>query len=186
MKRRLIIGLAGEIAAGKTTIADYLLKHFDAVSYRLSTPLSQVATRLCLECSRENLQKLSTTLRKTFGEDLLAKTIFHDVAEDNGVVIVVDGVRRSQDIIYLKELSGFMLFYVEASLETRYERIVGRNEKADDAAKTFEEFKKEQLQESEQKIISLKSIADEVIDNNGSQSELYVTTDNIMKKTYDA
>ena len=77
-----------------------------------------------------------------------------------------------------------MLFYVEAGLEARYRRIIGRNEKADDAAKTFEEFKKEQSQEAEQKIVSLKSIADEIIGNDGSQNELYMTIDDIVKKVY--
>lgn len=180
-KNKIIIGIAGEMSSGKTTIADYIIKKNGGVSYRFSTPLSDIAKRIHLENSRTNLQKLSSLLRGNFGDDLLAKILYNDVKSDEHSVILVDGVRRKEDILYLETLPKFILVYVEASLEKRYERQIGRNEKIDDKTKTFEEFKKEQEHESELEIVGLKQIAQVVLNNENSIEKLYQHVDNIIK-----
>lgn len=74
-------------------------------------------------------------------------------------------------------MPGFALIYIDASLETRYRRISERNENADDQTITFEAFKKQQEDESESQIRDLKSEADFIIDNNGTQEQLIATID---------
>ena len=179
--KKIIIGLAGEMSSGKTTVAQYILEKNKGVSYRFSAPLTDIAERAHIENTRTNLQKLSTMLRKGFGEDLLAKILFNDVQKDDSSVIIVDGVRRKEDMVYLDTLPEFVLLFVEAPLKERYLRLIGRNEKADDTTKSFEEFSKEQNQESETEIVGLKKNAHTVIDNGGDLEALYFQVDNFLK-----
>jgi len=167
-----IIGIAGEIASGKSTVAEYLIGEMDAVSYKFSSPLRDVAQRLYLNETRDTLSTLSTVLRAAFGEDLLSKITAMDVEDSGADFVVIDGVRRETDIAYLKEIPGFQLWYITAPLELRYERITGRRENADDATKTFEDFKEDNARESEQQISALQQVADVVIENLGDVSVL--------------
>ena len=177
---KTILGIAGEIASGKGTVADYLIKNHKATSHRFSTALRDVAKRMHLEESRENLQKMSTIFRENFDDNILSMVIYKDVENDDNELIVIDGVRRMADIEFLKKLEGFKLLYVDTEMKTRYERITKRGENSDDNSKTFEEFKKDHQREAELQIKSLKKEADAIIDNNGSFEELYKQLDNLV------
>lgn len=177
---KIILGLAGEMASGKGTAADYLMKKKKSSSHRFSTMLRDVLTRLHLEHTRENLQHLSTIIRKTYGEDTLARVMAEDVKRDNAHIVVVDGVRRLDDIVYLKELEGFKLVYIDADIRKRYDRIIARNENVDDQGKSFEQFEEESKDESEVQIGILKNYADVIIDNNGDLAQLHEQIDALL------
>lgn len=179
---KLILGLAGEMACGKGTVAKYIGEKYHGGSHRFSTMLRDVLDRLHLEKSRENMQKISQILRDNFGDDLLARVIFEDVKNDQSEIVAIDGIRRMPDIKYLKELSQFKLVYLEADMEKRYERIIKRGENADDNNKSFEQFQKEHQNEAELRIKDLKNYADFVADNNGTIEELYRQIDEIIKE----
>ncbi len=178
--QKIILGIAGEIASGKGTVAEYLKKKHNASSYRFSTILRDILDRLHLEQSRKNMQNLSTSLRESFGEDALAKVMAEDVKEEQNNLIIIDGVRRLDDIKYLREIPEFKLIYIDADIKKRYERILKRRENPDDKNKTFEEFEREHQSESELQIKDLKNHADVVIDNNGDWDDLYAQVDKII------
>ena len=177
---KLILGIAGEMGSGKGTIAKHVVKEKGGSTHRFSTILRDVLDRVYLEHSRDNLQALSTILRKTYGEDTLAKAMYHDAENDEHDLVVVDGVRRMADITFLKELPHFKLIYIEAGMENRYERIAKRGENPDDAKKSFEEFQKAHEDESETQIRDLKNYADYVIDNDGTFVDLYAQIEKII------
>jgi dephospho-CoA kinase len=179
---KLILGLAGEIVSGKGTIAKHVIREYKGSAHRFSTILRDVLDRLYLEQSRDNMQTLSTVLRKNFGEDLMAKIMYHDVQKDEHDIVVVDGVRRMADILYLKELPHFKLIYVEADMKIRYDRVVSRGENTDDAKKSFNEFERAHQDESELQILDLKNYADYVVDNNRVFEDLYKQIDDIIKE----
>lgn len=181
-KEKIVLGITGEIAGGKGTIAKYLMEKHSATSHRFSTALRDVANRMHLEETRENLQKISTIFRENFDDNILSRVIYEDVKNDDNNLIVIDGVRRMADIEFLKKLPGFKLVYVDAQMKIRYERITKRGENADDNAKTFEEFEKDHQREAELQIKDLKDKADVVIDNNGTFDDLYKQVDEIVKK----
>lgn len=178
---KIIIGLAGEMACGKGTVAKHIVEKYKAGSYRFSTMLRDVLKRLYIEESRESMQELSTMVRKKFGEDLFAKVMSEDVKKDDNEVIVIDGIRRMADIEYLKKIPEFRLVYIEADITKCYERIINRRENADDSEKTFEEFEKEHQQEAEIQIKDLKNYADYTIDNNENYNHLYEQIDKIIE-----
>jgi len=179
--KKIILGIAGEIAAGKGTIAKYLIDKYGATSHRFSTSLRDVAKRMYLEESRENLQIISSIMRENFDEDILSRVIYKDVEKDASEIIVIDGVRRMGDIVYLERLPEFKLVYVETDLKICYERIIQRDENVDDGTKTLEEFRKDHHREAELQIKYLKDEAEFVIGNNGTLEELYKQIDEIIK-----
>lgn len=180
--QKIILGIAGEIASGKGTTAKYLTDRYGASTHRFSTSLRDVAKRMYLDESRENLQKISTMMRENFGGDVLSMVIYRDVANDDNQVVSIDGVRRMADTEFLKKLLEFKLVYIDADMENRYNRIIKRGENVDDNAKTFEEFKKDHEREAELQIKDLKNEADFVIDNNGSLEQLYAQIDKIIQR----
>jgi dephospho-CoA kinase len=179
---KIILGIAGEMGSGKGTIAKHIVEEHKGNAHRFSTILRDILDRVSLEQSRDNIQTLSTILRKNFGEDVMAKSMYHDVQKDEHNVVLIDGVRRMADIVYLRELPIFKLIYVEADIENRYERILKRGENSDDAKKSFEEFERANKDESESQIRDLKNYANYTIDNNGTFVELYAQVENIIKE----
>jgi dephospho-CoA kinase len=180
--KKIVLGFAGEIAAGKGTAADYVKEKYNGSKFGFSVCLRDVAKRMHLEESRENLQKISTIFRENFHDDILSEVVYEDVKKENNEIIAIDGVRRLADIEYLKKLEGFRLIYIETSMEKRYERIVKRGQNSDDNGKTFEQFQKDHEREAEQQIKNLKNQADFVVDNNGSFEDLYAQIDEIISK----
>ncbi|HLB50966.1 MAG TPA: AAA family ATPase [Patescibacteria group bacterium] len=179
-RQKIVIGLVGEMSSGKGTVARYIAEKYGASIYRFSTILRDILDRVYVKHARENIQRLSTFLRQTYGENLLSKVIYYDVKKDPASIIVVDGVRRRSDVSYLKEMSGFALAYIDASLETRYRRISERDENVDDQTMTLNSFKKQQEDESESQIRTLKSEANFIIDNNGTQEQLLTAVDRMI------
>ena len=170
--KRVIIGLAGEIASGKGTVVKYLIEKHGASSHRFSDIMRDVLSRLYIEHTRETMQQTSSMLRGAFGENIFAKVMAEDIKEDRSEIVVVDGVRRTEDIEFLRKDPDFKLVFVETSLENRYERIIKRGENSDDKSKTFEEFKFDAQREAELTIAGLKEYADKILDNNGTAEDL--------------
>ena len=178
---RKIIGLAGEIASGKGSFAKYVKEKYGAEIYRFSDVFRKILDILGLEENRKNMSDLSLILRTTFGEDILAKAMAEEVKKSNEKVVIIDGVRRIEDIKYLKELADFELIFVDAEMKIRYERIIKRGENSDDNNKTFEEFKKDAKRNAELKIAGLKQIADKIINNNSDLENFYRQIDDVLK-----
>lgn len=179
---KLILGLVGEMASGKSTITTYLKEKHGAVTFRFSDMLRDCLTRIHLEHTRENLQTLSTILRQNFSEDIMSKVLALDVKNSSAPLIIAEGIRRPSDIVYLKAIPGFHLVSLQVDERTRYERIIKRSENPDDQKKTWETFQKEGLAESEQKIKEVMMDATDRIDNNGTIDELYQQVDRLMAK----
>lgn len=181
-KKKIVIGLTGQIACGKGVIKKFLINEYQASDYRFSTILRDVLIRIHVEQSRENIQKMSTLLRQTFGEDILANVMAQDIQNDNCHFIVIDGIRRLADIKHLREIPGFFLVSVEASEELRHQRVIERNENPGDDKKTFADFLKDQEDESESEIPNTMATADYVIKNDGSWDHLWDQIHDLVKK----
>ncbi|MBU1421232.1 nucleoside monophosphate kinase, partial [Patescibacteria group bacterium] len=190
-KQKIIIGLVGLSACGKGTVAQYLKKKYNANTHKFSIILRDILNRLYYKIDRTSLQTLSTILRTNFGEDVLAKVIARDVKNDKNKIIVVDGIRRMDDIKYLKKLDHFLLFKIIVKPKIRYKRLVQRNENLGDTKKTYKEFLDDEKKEADLKIPLVMQKAKYAIDNNGSFKELHKQishnveriTHNVMRST---
>lgn len=179
---KIIIGLVGEIAAGKDTVADYLAKHYNAKTISFSQPLRDILDRLYLPQTRENMANCGIALLGAFGQDLLSKTIAEEVRHSKAEIVVLPNVRLESDLICLTEEPGFVLVAVSADQKIRFDRLHNRRQNADDADKTWEQFLQDSQLSTEIHIRELAGQAEHQIDNNGSQAELFRQTEQLIKQ----
>lgn len=176
----MIIGFVGKIASGKSEAARYIKKEYGFGTCKFSSVLREVLDSLYLDQTRENLTKLSESLRGKFGGDILSKVVAERVKEQENVV--VEGIRRKEDIKYLKDNPNFVLASISTDEKIRYNRIKDRKENEDDFNKSFEEFKQDQKLSTEVTIPEVIDIADEEIKNNDSLEVFHKKLDKLIRK----
>ncbi len=177
---KIILGLVGPIASGKGTVKKYIEDQYQAKDCRFSTILRDVLTRIETPINRENLQKVSTVLRQTFGEDLLARVIVGDAKNLEAEIVVIDGVRRLADIKYLKDMSNFYLVAIDALPKIRYERLVSRRENEGDEDKSYEQFLADHEAEADREVPIVMKETNLTIDNSFGLDSLYSQVDKVV------
>ena len=135
----MIIGLTGSLAAGKGVVSDFL-KERGFVYLSLSNELRQIGKEKKVELTRENLQNLGNKMREENGSHVLAKLISEKINNQKYIKAVVDGIRNPAEIIELRKIKDFFLISVDASLISRFNRIIERNRESD--PRTWEDFLK--------------------------------------------
>lgn len=160
--RPLVVGISGPIAAGKTTVA----KIFENAGFsytRFSLVIDDILNERGMELSRANRQQIGAEIHSSGNQRMLEERTIARVK--NADMIVVDGMRFPEDHAFLVEQFGanFVHVYVQADEETRRIRYNGNGE---------EEFSKITNASSEKAVETLKSYAQECIDNNSSQHDL--------------
>jgi len=175
-----IIGLVGPMASGKGTVAKYLAEKYHGRVFGFSTPLRDILTRLHMDHTRENMANLSTILRQQFGQDLISRVIVADITEAKEEFLILDGIRRLSDIDAAKTMPGFVLWAVQADSQTRYQRLVRRQQNAGDQQKTYEQFLNDEQSEADKTIAAVAAQSRIIIDNNGDLEKLYKKIDELM------
>ena len=179
--KTIVLGLVGEIAAGKGTVASYLLKKYKFFYYKLSAPGRDILTRIHKEVSRRNMNALNTALRGAFGEDYLSGVIIKDITKDKCRLAIIDGIRKPAEVKFFRQIDGFKLAYITAQEKIRWKRLVTREENSGDKKKSFRQFQRDHLLATETDIDRIGRKADFKIDNSGSIEELHKNIDNIIK-----
>ena len=179
---KIIIGLAGELAAGKGSVSDYLVEAHNASRFGYSDSLRAALAIFDLEISRENLQKFSTVLRGAFGENLLEKAILREVNNSKALICVIDGIRRMSDVTEFVKMDNFYLVAVTADPKIRYERIVLRKQNTGEDKLTFEDFMKQHEAETEKQIEEVISNAKFKIINDRDLSSLHMQIEEVLKQ----
>jgi len=179
---KIILGFTGLISCGKGTATKYFVEKYNAKSFRFSTMLRDVLDRLHLEHSRRNMSEISKVLRGSFGQDMMAKVMAKDVEKIDSGLVVVDGIRRMEDIKYLRVLPNFKLIAIDVDMKVRYQRLIERGENSDDKNKTWEQFEADHKLETEVTILETMKAADIHIDNNSDLDSLYKQLDQLINK----
>src|SRR4030095_6143520 len=131
----MIIGLTGENCAGKSTVAEYLMKK-GFYYYSLSDIIREEVKAEGKSVTRENLIKKGNELREKFGPGILGAKMAQKVQKDKNYVI--DSIRNPAEVEELKKLGRFFLFYITAPADVRFERIKSRGREED--PNTYEAF----------------------------------------------
>ncbi len=177
-----IIGLVGQSGCGKGTVADILTQQYGAAYSRFSAVLGDILTRLHIEHSRPNFTKLSNALRASFGEDVLSYAIEKDAVLSPNPLVVIDGIRRPEDIVALEPLPLFKLVSIEVPAELRYERMKKRGEKSGEQHMTWQEFVAQDNAATEVTIPLVMERAWKHIDNSKTAVELEAQVKAMMKE----
>lgn len=168
---KLLLGLVGLQGCGKGTFADLLRDRYGAGYFRFSAVISDILTRLAIEKNRDNYTKASVALRQAFGEDVFSYALETAALQAKEDIVVIDGIRRPEDIVALEPLPHFHLIAIDADAKIRFDRMKLRGEKATEANMTWEKFLAEEHLPTEVTIPFVMDRATYRLSNNGSRAE---------------
>jgi dephospho-CoA kinase len=177
-----IIGLVGTPGSGKSAVTEYIVSQYGGEQFRFSDFLSHVLQKMNLEKTRDNMIRLSVALRNEFGEDLFSHAIAAEALRSEAHLVLVDGIRRPEDLAAFRPLPNFHLIAVNADPKLRFERIKHRGEKSGEMNMSWETFLKEEQAPTEVTIPITMTYANETVMNDGSLEELRAKIDEIMQK----
>lgn len=180
--KKIIIGLVGLLAVGKTTFVDFCRNKYNAVSFRFSDSLRGGLALFGLPISRENLQTISTVMRQNFGENILAKAMAKRVSESDAELIMIDGVRRFTDLENLKNIPGFHLIAIKTDPKIAFKRYIDRNENVGDSKMNYKTFLEKQKAEADRQIPEVMETAEYTLENNDSFDDFYRKIDAIISQ----
>ncbi len=169
---KILIGLVGRKGAGKGTAAKMLAAQYGATLFRFSDPLRTLLTILHLPIDREHLVALSEALRTAFGEDILLRALLADAEKADASLIVLDGIRRIEELPLLESMEHFSLISIEATLETRHARSANRGENTGEQQMSLETFEKTENASTETTIPAVEARATFHAENNGTPDAL--------------
>jgi dephospho-CoA kinase len=182
MNDKIVIGLAGQIASGKDTIADYIVKKYGGISLSYSQSLRDILNRIFQPIDRANLVWLGQTLVDRFGTDILSKVLSKEIELSDKKIFVLSNIRREGDISCFKDWPGFVLIGVETDPKICYERLTKRSQNTDDQIKTWEQFQKDLQLSTEVTIDGLIKKSSIQVNNDGSLEDLYKQVDKIIEE----
>jgi len=170
--KKIVVGISGRIASGKGTVCKYILETYHADKKCSSDPLRATLDIFSVPQTRENLDALSTFVRSTYSEDIIAKAMGTFLAQSPNPIVIFDGMRRLVDVEAIRGFEHSLFIFVDADQNIRYERSIKRNENIGDDTMTSGEFFAKDTDEPQQQIEALKQYADVVLHNDGSTDEL--------------
>jgi dephospho-CoA kinase len=166
-----LIGLTGTNGAGKGEAAAYFRTKGYAV-FSLSDVIREELERRGEPPSRDNLIRTGNELRERFGADILARRTVEKVGP--GARAVIDSIRNSSEVAFLRRQAGFVLLAIDAPVELRFARAAARGR--DESAPDLEAFKKKEALErrggeAAQQLETCMAAADRLIVNDGTLAE---------------
>lgn len=169
-RKRLVIGIAGRIGAGKTSAAKYLQTRYGFQYLRYSKVLAEwqgVGSEDKAQLQRVGREVMASGMQPELNRRLIAR-----ILPDSDAAI--DGLRHPVDQESLSEAfsSSFRLLYIESGAEQRWDHVSGKGRYT-----SRDIFDGADLDLVEQQIESLRTKADLVLRNEGSLQGLYTVID---------
>lgn len=183
--KKIVIGLVGESGSGKDTIADYLRENHGAKLYRFADPLREALELYLDSISREDMQWLAMRFKERFGKEILARGMRKKIEKNGSNLIVINGIRFSEDANFVKSLPNGYVLYTTLDSQSRWQRIYNRGEKTDDAV-SYEKFLEMEQSPTEIQIPGIGEKADFRLENTGTKEKLFARVDEIVHKLQSA
>lgn len=186
----LIIGVVGQIASGKGILVNYLTRHFDFISYSLSSIVhDELKKKKIGKFTRQMLQDMGDELRRVYGDQVLAQRTLEVINVQKKGRIIMEGIRNPGEIEFLKKNSkNFILVGVKANKKLRFKRLLSRGKEWD--PQTYEDFLKVDRRDvgvgqnsSGQQVGKCMKYCDHIVTNNSSINEFVEKIAKLMKKT---
>lgn len=176
MQRPLIIATVAEKGAGKglfIRLVQRLVLDKKVVSVRFSDIWREILHLLDQEESRENISNLATAIRALFHDDgILVYAVQKRLAILDADIIILDGLRKKEEIEPLVRKNNGLLIYIAASPEVRYARRREHAETTDERGMSWKQFMHQENLAPEVAIRHIgETMADATIENNGTVEE---------------
>ncbi|HLC91561.1 MAG TPA: AAA family ATPase [Candidatus Saccharimonadales bacterium] len=169
-----LIGIAGSLASGKDSLAQYLVDNYEFCHVSTGDLVREIAQQKYGSIERPVLYKTANELREEKGSGVLGKMSLeyyqkHKDKYPGG--LIVSGFRALAEAQAVKDAGGIII-YIDAPLEKRYMWMQGRG-RDKEATVSLEEFKKRESNENGGvdpafDISAIKNIADAVIQNDST------------------
>lgn len=178
----VVIGITGQPASGKDTIADYLVeKGFK--KFTMSDLVREEMRPLGLPLDRPTMRDYISNKKREAGLDYICKIILSKISGNT----TVPGIRSTEEIkTFRKELGDkFVLIAVDTHINRRHSWANARGRDGDQIS--FEDFKAQEDRERNnyeagQEVDRVIEMADYKIDNDGSVEDLYKKVDELVSK----
>lgn len=137
-----------------------------------------------LKPTPENMGKTMINLRETEGPATIAKRCISKIENQNHKIVFIDGIRSLVEVQEFKNhFPDFMLLAIHASPKTRYKRLFRR--KRSDDPKDWDTFIERDLRELGVGMGSVIALADYMIVNEGSITQLKQKTLRFLNRVLD-
>ena len=176
MPRPFIIAIVAEKGAGKGLFIELvkkLMPEKKIVSLRLSDVWREILHILNKEESRENISNLATAVRTLFRDDgILVHAMKKRLADIQADIIILDGLRKEEEVAPLVRDNDGLLVYIAASPEARFARRREHAETTDEKGMGWEQFMRLENLTPEVTIRHIgETMADVTLENNGTVEE---------------
>lgn len=180
----MIIGITGTLASGKGSVVD-ILKEKGFKHYSVREFLTKELKKINLEINRDNLVMIGNKLREENSPSYIAEELYEEARKEGGNC-VIESLRAPGEVISLKKKGSFYLIAVDANVKLRYIRASSRMSETDKIS--FDDFISQEMREiysedpTKQNIGRCIEMADFIIQNNGSLSDLHDKVNRIIKE----
>ena len=184
------VGVVGQIAVGKGILVDYLIKKLGFVSFSLSSILhEELKKRNIKKFTRETLQNVGDELRDRYGTDILARRAIKKLLNENKNHVVIEGIRNTGEVEFLKKNPNFVLIGVKANRKLRFKRLLSRAKPWD--PKNWTDFVRVDRRDlgigqdkSGQQVGKCLAYCDYVLTNNKDTADFQRKVNNLVKKIF--
>jgi dephospho-CoA kinase len=181
----LIVGITGTLGAGKGTIVECLTARHGFRHYSVRGFLTEIIESRGLPVDRDAMVSVANELRARHSPSYLVEQLYRRAASA-GEDCVIESIRTPGEVQALRERGGFVLLAVDASLETRFERIRRRSSSTDKVS--FERFVADEAREMgstdpcHQNIARCIELADFRLRNDGTVEDLAAAVEGILQE----
>lgn len=171
-----IIGITGPQAAGKWTVVEYLVEHYDFKHLSASGLLTELLQEQNQPVNRDTMRMLANQLREQFWPSALVEMLY-EKAKLYTQNVIIESIRTLWEIEKMREKADFLLLSVDASQELRYQRALERKSAKDSVSR--EQFCEQEALEAENQdptkwnIKACQANADIHLSNNGDLADLH-------------
>lgn len=180
MGDKKLIGITGMPGAGKTLVATYARRMgYPVVS--MGDVIRAITQRRGLKPTPRNLGKIMLKIRREEGPAAVAKRCVSKIRKTPGPTVIVEGVRSLEEIEeFKKSFPHFTLVAIHCSPRIRFKRLHKRN-RSDDP-QLWAEFIERDLRELSVGLGSVIAMADYLIKNEGTKTQLQADVKTILKR----
>lgn len=178
MRPKRLWGVMGRMGAGKDAVTDYL-QELGWQEIGMGDIIRGIADERGIEPARDNLDKIQNEYAEKYGKGFLGKMVCDKIKDSEYENIVVNGLRRPEDVYEMEKEYEVLFIGVDADQVIRFDRMSKRGRVGD--PETYDDFLK--MDDNQNKIFGMDEAfekTDVVIYNNRTLSDLRKKVDKLL------